>query len=234
MSDLPNPKEASRAIWELSRGQMKHQTVDPQPLSPLKKFLRNWQVARLAATHADLLASPEYGSAARFFLTDIYAAKDFSRRDADMQEFYAFLKRILPSQAVNVLAQAVEINNLTNALDDALLEAVTHQLGIENQFTQEQYEAAYRRCDNYDDREHQIDLIVDIGYHIDRLHRIPLVGTTLRLAGPPARRLGWGELHDFLERGYEAWKPIRNVRPFLEKIETREKTILDRIYEHDA
>ncbi len=91
MSDLPSPRDAARAIWDLSRGKMQHQAVQPHPLTPLHKFLRNWQVARLASTHADLLSSREYGPACRFFLTDIYAARDFSRRDAEVKEFYAFL-----------------------------------------------------------------------------------------------------------------------------------------------
>ena len=48
-------------------------------------MLRIWQSERLKKTHADILHSPLYGPACRFFLNDIYAAEDFSRRDNDIE-----------------------------------------------------------------------------------------------------------------------------------------------------
>ena len=42
--------------------------------------LRVWQAARLERTHSDLLASPRYRAATRFFLDELYGSKDFSQR----------------------------------------------------------------------------------------------------------------------------------------------------------
>ena len=50
-------------------------------VSALKRF----QSARMAATHADLLASSESNSAAQFFLSDLYGATDLTRRDAEIE-----------------------------------------------------------------------------------------------------------------------------------------------------
>lgn len=221
-------QHAARALINLGRGSMRRRAVTPGDLSPLQRSLREWQSRRLAETHADLLASPEYGPAAQFFLSDIYGAKDFSRRDADLTALYEFLSRILPAPALRVLKNAVELNDLTHQLDDALLDDL-EAMGVTDRITTEQYEVAYRQGD-YDARVRQIDMIVEIGRDLARLSRLPFIGPTVRAAGVPARRLGWGELHDFLERGYNAWKNMRKPEPFLNAIETREKAILNRIF----
>ena len=51
-------------------------------VSAARAELRKWQADRLARTHADLLASADYGDAARFFLTDLYGPADLANRDA--------------------------------------------------------------------------------------------------------------------------------------------------------
>ena len=47
--------------------------------------VRAFQQARLAMTHADLLASTEFGPAAHFFLTELYSTEDLTQRDADIE-----------------------------------------------------------------------------------------------------------------------------------------------------
>ena len=49
------------------------------------KALQGWQCERLLATHADLAAHPRYGPGVDFFVGDLYAPKDFSARDADIE-----------------------------------------------------------------------------------------------------------------------------------------------------
>jgi hypothetical protein len=46
----------------------------------------------------------------------------------------------------------------------------------------------------------------------------------------PANRAGWNEVYDFLERGYKAFKQMRDVKKFARIIEEREKRILDAIF----
>jgi hypothetical protein len=58
----------------------------------------------------------------------------------------------------------------------------------------------------------------------------PVVGVTLRLARGPANKAWWGELYDFLERGYTAAHPMREVGVFVETIRGRELRILERIF----
>jgi hypothetical protein len=55
----------------------------------------------------------------------------------------------------------------------------------------------------------------------------------LSIAKGPARRAGWGELTDFLETGYQAFKRLHGADSFLNTIRSRELRILDRIYARD-
>ena len=65
--------------------------------------LRAWQAARLAKTHADLLASPQFSIAATFFLSDLYGPKDFSERDAEMEKVLPIMTTMLPVSGLRTL-----------------------------------------------------------------------------------------------------------------------------------
>src|SRR4051794_40704114 len=79
-------------------------------LNPQLTLLRTWQSQRLAQSYADLLADPHASPACRFFLSDIYAPRDFSQRDHDIERIYAYLVRVLPSQALQLLSTVIELN----------------------------------------------------------------------------------------------------------------------------
>jgi hypothetical protein len=193
-------------------------------------LLRRWQSSRLARTYADLLAHPRYAPACRFFLDDIYAPKDFSQRDEDMRQMYAFTRRFVPAHILRPLTITVELHALTEKLDSRLLEVLTTELGVTDNLTGEQYAEAYRRCDNYQERVQQIDWIFEIGQELNEVVKNPLTGVSLKLARGPARQAGWEELAGFLDRGYQAFKHMRGARGFLATVRKREMRLLDAIY----
>ena len=85
--------------------------------SAARTALRNWQADRFSRTHADLLASAEYGDAARFFLTDLYGPADVTNRDALMQRVVPILSKMLSAPALEVIADAIELDSLSESLD---------------------------------------------------------------------------------------------------------------------
>lgn len=199
-------------------------------LSPEMRLLRQFQADRLKTTYADLAASARYGRVTQFFLSDIYGAKDFSQRDADAEEVYNAMRQYLPDRLLTTMGQAVTLNRLTQELDEKMLHVLCRELGMAGELTPEMYVAAYRLLDNYDERSHQIDLVLEIGRSVDHLTRIPMIGLILKAAGRPARRAGWAELHDFLERGFHTFKQMGGAAEFLSIVEQRERRILDQIF----
>lgn len=232
---MSNYLKSVKAISSIdSRGSGESIYIQKDELPPKLALLRQWQVNRLANTYSDFIQKPRYTRAGRFFLNDIYAPRDFSQRDNDLEYLYEVMSSVLPKFLLSLVENTIELNNLSNLLDEKLLDAMERDLGLNDEITPEMYTEAYRICDNYDERALQITLILEIGRQVNLSTKIPLVGTALRLAGGPARRSGWGDVHDFLERGYNAFKKMRGAEEFLDTVEKREMYILDQIFAGDV
>ncbi|HET9702263.1 MAG TPA: hypothetical protein VFP70_15220 [Burkholderiales bacterium] len=212
---------------------LEHHCIAAQGLDPQLATLRAWQARRLAGTYADLLADPNCRPACELFLSDIYAARDFSQRNHDVERIHEFLARILPAETIRLLTETVELNRLTIALDNRLLRVLVDQLGVTDNITPEVYARAYRGCDNYAERVRQIDLTRSVLIEVGEGARRWVVGVAMRMAKLPAQRAGWGDLVDFLERGREAFGTVKDVRAFVNAIAQRERRILDLIYAAD-
>ncbi|MBN1148473.1 MAG: hypothetical protein JXA78_14530 [Anaerolineales bacterium] len=223
-----------RALSNLHTYKKEQPAIKRKGLDATLILLRNWQTQRLERTHADLLASVRFGPACRFFLDEIYSARDFSRRDQEIEYLYSVMSRFLPDFLLGLVRKAIQLNDLSHALDQALLKVLVNDLGVTDTITPQLYAQAYRICDNYSERVKQIELLVEIGQQVDLATRLPLISTTLRLARRPARLAGWGELHNFLEGGYNSFKHMRRTDKFLEIIRQREMSILERIFAGDA
>lgn len=231
MDELEEQKETG-LFKQVLRGHIapERQLVGAGGLTPQMGVLRQWQVDRLAQTHGDLLRSKRYGRACQFFLTDIYGAQDFSQRDADAENVYRTMRKYLPERLLITMGKTIELNKTTQQLDNHLLDVLVNQLGMTDTLTADMYAAAYRLCDNYETRQKQLDMVLDVGRGVDNLTRIPMIGMVLRAARRPASRSGWSELQDFMERGFAAFKEMRGADQFLAIVEQRERRILDQIF----
>jgi hypothetical protein len=231
MTDEPKPPDVGRLLRELqSSDALKHQAVEATGLDPQVARLRQWQSDRLAKTYADLAADKQFAPACQFFLNDIYAARDFSQRDHDVERLHAWLARVVPAPMLKLLTEVVELNALSNALDARLAQVLVETPGMTDSLSAEAYAEGYRRCDNYAERSHQIDLIVAVLAQVGEGARHRLVGAALGLVQGPAKRAGWLELYGFVERGYAAFRPMKDVKTFVETVQARERRILEQIY----
>ena len=193
--------------------------------------LRAWQAARLAKTYEDLRGDPRCTAAVDFFLNDLYGPQDFARRDDDFARAYTRLKRGLPEAALEVLAQALELQILSEELDQAM---VAHL--VDGPVTAGSYADAFRSVGRADARQKQIDLVVTIAANLSRLVAFPLIGLALRVAHAPAHLAGFGALQDFLERGYKAFRRMGDARALVEAIRARETALMHRLFggaDHD-
>jgi hypothetical protein len=231
MPDKPPRRSLFSVLGQLNDIQnLRREELAAEPLEPALALLKAWQSQRLARTYADLLATDRYRLACRFFLDDIYAARDFAQRDRDVIEMHNFMQRFVPASLLRPLDETIALYALTQSLDQRLRDVLVDEVGVTDGLTEAQYAEGYRRCDNYADRVRQIDKIVEIGSLLDVIIGLPLTGTALQMAKVPANRAGWTELTGFMERGYRAFKHMRGAGEFLDTIRRRERTILDRIY----
>jgi len=126
--------------------------------------LSRWQSARLGQTYRDLAQDPRYADAIAFFRNDLYGAADFARRDADLARAAPTMARILPERVLASLAQAIELNALSQELDRRLLARLPSRDGA---FTVAQYCDAYRAMGSRSERERQLHLVRAFGAALD-------------------------------------------------------------------
>ena len=187
--------------------------------------LRAWQAARLAKTHADLLASPQFHIAAAFFLSDLYGPKDFSERDTEMEKVLPIMTTMLPVSGLRTLLLAVEVDALSERFDAEMVAVLGKRLDQDG-LALDDYAAAYRQVGDRDGRELQIRLIGETGEALDALAHKAFAGAALKLMHGPAQLAGLGELHAFLERGFNAFRSLRRADEFLETIVQRERELM--------
>ncbi|MGE5651249.1 hypothetical protein [Noviherbaspirillum sp. UKPF54] len=196
---------------------------DPAALAS-RIALRSFQSQRMARTHADLLNSHESRKAAEFFLNDLYGTEDLTQRDADLVRVVPAMERMLPATALKTIAEAIALDALSEKLDAAMAQ----HLG--QCFSEEDYIVAYRKMAARADRERQIAHVESLGNALCELVRIPMIGSTLAMMRGPAKLAGLAELQSFLERGFKAFKVMKNPHLFVSAIVQRERTIMDRLY----
>lgn len=237
LSDDPQSEDEStlgRLYRQLNRvaslrEQMRNHPEDQQD----RDRLRQWQADRLGRTHRDLLESERYGPAAEFFLTDLYGPGDCARRDSDVMRVMPTAERLLPESGLKVLAQAIELDALSEELDYLMVVALRRS-GAIGRLTAAAYALAYREVGEPERRAHQITLVTELGMTLDRLARKPFLGTTLKLVSGPAHLAGLGELFSFVERGYRVCHQMGRANEFLETIASRETAIMTALFDGDA
>jgi hypothetical protein len=137
----------------------------------------------------------------------------------------------MPNLVRDTLDNVNELNRLTAVLDQLLIDTLIKQLGVTDRITVPLYAQAYRLCDNYNERSHQIDLIIQVGDGVNRLAHIPFINFSLRLARNFTRWSTWSEVQTFLEEGLAAFRHMgSNADTFLQIIQARERNSLKQIF----
>jgi hypothetical protein len=198
--------------------QLRQRRAAEPALAAKVEAIKRYQHARLQRDYIGWLADPRYRSAARFFLDHLYGPHDFSARDAQFARIIPALKRLLPQDLKGTVVALIELHALTESMDQAMAEQLASA-----DLDEAAYRSAWRRVGLAPEREHQVALMLDIGRSLDRHTRRTVVGATLRLMRRPAHAAGLGELQEFLERGFDAFKAMNGAEVFLQTVAQNER-----------
>jgi hypothetical protein len=188
--------------------------------------LKAYQQRRFAHTYADLLATPRYGAAARFFLEELYGPSDFSQRDAEFARVVPALVRLFPRDVVDTVATLAQLHALSEQLDSAMAGQLA-DTGTDAAA----YVEAWRSIGRQADREQQVALTLAVGRDLDRLTRKPLLRHSLRMMRGPARAAGLSALQGFLESGFDTFLAMHGAQEFLGTVSTREHALLNALFD---
>jgi hypothetical protein len=223
VTDAPSPAHAQTLKRHLER--LKELRGDARGAPARLAELKRWQARRLEETYADVARQPRYTAATAFFLGDLYGPKDFSARDGAMLRILPVMSRILPQKAVETAALAIELEAVSEGLDQRLAAALPP-----GPIDADGYATAYRETSTREERLHQVDLIDAVGHRLDALVAKPFISSTLKLMRQPAKVAGLGDLQDFLERGFRAFREMKGADGFLDLVRERETAILNRLF----
>ncbi|MBI4859447.1 MAG: hypothetical protein HY815_04195 [Candidatus Riflebacteria bacterium] len=201
----------------------------PPTLLEMKVQLQKHQIDRLRGTYADLMEYPLYVNLAEFFFTDLYYVGDRTERNESFLKLYTHFEQLFGKVLLRGIHDLLEFHALSEDLDDDVARLLV-KMGVGLGFTSEDYERAYRYADNYPERVHQIEIMEVNLYFVHRMSQRRIIGVLLSTMQATARLLGASPMIDFLDRGYTAFRTVKDISYFVTTIKTREQTRLDRIY----
>lgn len=221
---------ARRLAEQLERSRLARlRQYDGQGLRPECRVLAAWQAARLRHTYRDLLEMSRYRKAVEFFLTDLYGDKDFSARDEGVERVYPIMSRVMPGAALLTISIGIELHAISQELDLDMVAMLWGEMNIGDRLDATAYAEAYRRCGNIDARRRQISIVREVGESLDSVVFKPFIYNAVKLGRGPAKMAGLLELHDFIERGFIAFRAMKGSEDFIDAIVTRETAIMESI-----
>lgn len=187
--------------------------------------LKDYQQRRFSHTYADLLLSTRYGPASRYFLDELYGAKDFTRRDHQFARVAPAIVRLFPRELAQTIVTLAELHALSETLDTAMgTQLTSERIGAVD------YVRAWQGVGRAPDRERQIALTLGIAAQLDRLTRLPLLRNSLRLMRGPSRAAGLAELQRMLETGFDTFRAMNGAQEFIALIGSRERDFADALF----
>jgi hypothetical protein len=182
--------------------------------------IKSYQASRFERTYADLLSSPRYRAAARFFLDELYGPQEFGARDAQFTRIVPALVRLFPEEIVGTVATLARLHALSESLDDEMARRLDR-----TPVDAEAYVLCWQHTGRAEDRQLQVDLTLAVGRALDRYTRNPVLRGALRLMRRPAQSAGLGELQRFLEAGFDTFGAMRGATEFLDIVRDREQAL---------
>lgn len=196
--------------------------------------LKRFQARRFAGTYADLLASPAYAAAARFFLEELYSERDYGDRDAQFARIAGAVEKLFPRDVADTAATLARLHALTESLDHGMARVEP----LDGHDDVPGYVRAWKAIGRREDRQRQLETVVFVGVEMTRLTRLPGLRMMLKMMRGPAAAAGMASLQRFLEAGFDTFAAVAKQKGgaerFLEIIRQREQHLVDLLFDDDA
>lgn len=192
--------------------------------------LQAWQSARMRRSHQGLLADPVYRDATDFFLTDVYGGVDLTRLTQDIERAMRAALRVLPEKVMSTSLLALELNALSQWLDERLATVLFDEMG-ETVVTMDAYLEAFRTCCDPNERVFQAKLVRRLGVGLDKYIRSRMIYTTFKLVKKPAMMAGIDALYGFMDKCFTVMRPMGSASEVIHRIVDEEERLMQRLYD---
>ncbi len=221
-----------------------HELQDLQRQQPvllsMVQAVKRAQCFRFERSYADVLAHRDWANAAQFFLQELYADRDFSKRDAQFVRIAPAIERLFPHSVVRLAATLAQLHALSEQLDHrmALALLATPRSAQTDAAIRSEYPRAWRTVGQRGAREEQLALVEHLGEELAKITRVKGLRMLLRMMRSPANAAGLEHLQSFLERGFDTFAVMQRSRTgaagFLSTISGRERDWMTRLFDTPA
>ena len=240
MSRLTHKMDAASTIRQFVKEvtRRREQCASDPGLTVALRELKLFQARRFANSYQDILGAGPYMAAARFFLDELYGAKDYSERDAQFSRIAGALQRVFPEDVVQTAVALAELHALSEDLDFQMAQ-IWRAPHIENVGNEaKRYVNAWAKVGRRSDRARQVDMVLTVGAELERLTRATGLRLMLKMMRRPAQLAGLGSLQAFLELGFDTFATMSKhpnaATKFLQLIQSRETTLIDVLFRADS
>jgi hypothetical protein len=214
---------------------LRQKASNTPPLAQALLDIKRLQAQRFACTYQDLLASAVYAPSARFFLEELYGARDFTQRDQQFGRVAGALERTLPEKALNTVLALADLHGLSEQLD---MRMAQQWLVADSARPGARYLQSWRRVGCAAERQWQLDTVLGIGKTLSELTRSRSLRVMLGLMRKPAQLAGLDALQLFLETGFDRFAGMVRqggvIQEFLDTIAQRETLWISQLFAADA
>lgn len=208
---------------------LRSERLGDRVLSRRVQLIKTYQQLRFKRTYADLLVSARYGLAATFFLDELYGPGEFAQRDAQFARVVPKLGLMMPGDVMSTVHDLARLHAISEALDSAMARCLERDV-----LRREDYIRAWQQVGRRDQRELQLQLVLDLGKALDGFTRRAWIMAALRMMRGPAHAAGLASLQTFLESGLSSFRSMKGAAEFLDTVSCRETRLINAMFEASA
>ncbi|MCB1325997.1 MAG: hypothetical protein H7A21_15300 [Spirochaetales bacterium] len=197
-----------------------------------KAIVVDAMISRLEQTYADFIADVKgFDQIPYFFRDHLYSPPNKEARDAALDSLYAKLKSVTGEEMTENIHQLIKLNKLTDDLDletaRVLLKKDLKGKDLDTtRITIDQLNRSLQEVGRAEDRERQIDMVCECLQFFFTLSKLPLIRLVLAPIKVAASMVGAMELVRTMEAGYAVSRGIKDMRPFTDAFQKREKDLI--------
>lgn len=201
-------------------------------LASCLKSVQSWQKQRMQNTHEVLFSEPNHVKLSEYFLNQLYGGEGFEDLARQLERILPKAKkiqRIVPNKAIETGNFGISLAVMAVELDEAVASyLLANELDVKNQ----NLIKAYQELDQRENRQAQMALLSKLCYGIDKYVRSFMIKKAFDLAKGSAHKHGLGALYTFIGDGFDAMKPIKSMKKFVEPFCDAELKIIEQVHDN--
>ncbi len=196
-------------------------------------IVKNKRSDLVKSMYADLLQQTRYKNAVEFLADDLLGGKNLVKRGSDLKKAKTAMTKMLPDALIGTVARSVEFTAVTLEIELAVARKLHAICKPDEVISEDDFFYAIRSAVEINSLAEQSNLVLIIGKEIENVVNMPFMSAALKMCRRPARLMGLGDLQDFLEKGFKAFKVMRGSQEFLSTFEERELDLIKKLYATD-